>query len=312
MIDVLFEFNPIRNDFIYKALDSLYKYTDMANNRVIVVDQTEKGLQLSRDQVHLTLRPHRNLGFSKSHNEAIIHGLRWGAKYVVSCNDDVAWINKRWWDGILETFVMDDKILVVNPECPKVPLWGYGRPHHEYADIIDYKEEFSDADYDFLLAGEFEHLKGKYPDLPASFPLHKVGVCDAIAMWMPVFKAECFEKVGLFDEKFYPGGSEDYDLDGRVYAAGYRAVGTTRSWVWHHWGKSKDDREGAEVTSMPVDQRYTWADINWLWPEEWNLSWDEKEGKMEPKPFDPWATCFLKDGTKVGMKRRPEIHITDI
>ena len=242
MIEKVYTFNPVRNDFIQKALDSLYKYNDMTNSRVIVVDQTDKGLQLSRDQVHLILRPHRNLGFAKSHNEAAIHAIRWGAKYTICCNDDVLWFDKRWWDGILETFAMDDKILAVNPECPRVPLWGYGRPHGEFVDIIDYKKEFTDKDYDFLISGNFEHLKEKYPNIPPSFPLQKSGVCDAVAMWMICFKAECFDKIGLFDEKFYPGGAEDYDMDGRIYSEGYRTVGTTKSWVWHWWGKSKDDR----------------------------------------------------------------------
>lgn len=313
MIDKVFTFNPVRSDFIHKALDSLYKYNDMTNSRVIVVDQTQDGLKLSRDQVHLVLKPSRNLGFSKAHNEAIIHGIRWGTKYIVCCNDDVEWISRKWWDGILETFTSDDKILIVNPECPRVPLWGYGRPHEEYIDILDYKQEFTDAEYNYLLEGNFESLKEKYGSfLPASFPLQKSGVCDAIAMWMPVFKSECFEKIGLFDERFYPGGSEDYDMDGRVYSEGYRAVGTTKSWVWHWWGKSKD--KGGEFVGkgLPVDPKYVWADINYLWPSEWNLSWDEKEGKMKPKPFDPWASCFLMDGTKVGMKRRKEIAIVDI
>lgn len=313
MIERVFTFNPVRSDFIQKALDSLYKYNDMTNSRVIVVDQTEDGLKLSREQVHLVLRPHRNLGFAKSHNEATIHALHWGAKYIVNCNDDVEWINRKWWDGILETFDSDDNILAVNPECPRIPLWGYGRPHDQFIDIIDYKKEFTNEDYEFLLKGDFIHLEEKYGEfLPDTFPRHKEGVTDAVAMWMIIFKAESIEKIGLFDEKFYPGGAEDYDMDGRIYSEGYRTVGTTRSWVWHWWGKSKDKGSEFVGKGLPIEEKYNWADLNHLWPSEWNLSWDEKEGKMVPKPFDPWATCFKKDGTKVGMKRRSEIHVIDI
>jgi hypothetical protein len=116
----------------------------------------------------------------------------------------------------------------------------------------------------------------------------------------------------LFDEKFYPGGAEDYDMDGRIYADGYRTVGTTSSWVWHWWGKSKDQGSEFIGKGLPVDEKYVWADINWLWPSEWNLSWDEKTQSMQPKPFDPWATCFLKNGTKIGMKRRNPIHVINI
>ncbi|OGO14211.1 MAG: hypothetical protein A2Y53_03655 [Chloroflexi bacterium RBG_16_47_49] len=312
MIQTVFTFNPVRNDFIQKALDSLYKYTDMKDNRVVVVDQTENGLNLSKEQVHLVLRPHRNLGFAKSHNEAIIHGLRWEAKYIACCNDDLEWMDSRWWDGILETFVTDDKIMAVNPECPRVPMWGYGRSHGEFVDIISYKPEFTEADYSYLLKGEFEEVKNRYADLPPSFPLVKVGVCDAIAMWLTVFRAECFERVGLFDERYYPGGGEDYDMDARIYSNGYRAVGTTRSWVWHHWGQSKDETAAAKDKGMVVDLERSWMDSTYLWPPEWNLSWNNETQKMEPKPIDPWATCFLQDGTKVPMKRRPEIAVVDI
>ena len=38
MINATFCFNPVRSDFIQPALDSLYKYTDMTNNKVVVVD----------------------------------------------------------------------------------------------------------------------------------------------------------------------------------------------------------------------------------------------------------------------------------
>lgn len=312
MIDRVFTFNPVRSDFIQKALDSLYKYNDMTNSKVVVVDQTEEELKLSREQVHLVLRPHRNLGFSKAHNEAIIHGIRWGAKYVICCNDDVEWMNKKWWDGILETFDSDPHILAVNPECPRIPMWGYGRPHGEYTDIIPYKETFTDEDYEYLLKGDFDEIKQRYKDLPASFPFNKTGVCDAIAMWMPVFKVECFEKAGLFDERFYPGGGEDYSFCGRIYREGYRAVGTTRSWVWHWWGKSKDKGEEFIGKGLPVIQELVWADIDALWPPEKNLTWNEKERKYVPMHMDPWGHVTLQDGSKKPMYRVPEIGIIDI
>ena len=53
MIETTFIFNPVRPDFIYDAIDTLYKYTDMENKRVIVVDQTKNGLKLDRNKVHL-------------------------------------------------------------------------------------------------------------------------------------------------------------------------------------------------------------------------------------------------------------------
>jgi len=303
MIENTFITVPLRTDFVEKMIKTLYKYTDMKNNRVIVVDQTLKGLP-KIDGVHLTIRPHRNLGFAKANNEGIIHGLHWKSKYITCMNDDIEFINKRWWKGIMETFEMpsDKEILAVNPESVRIPLWGYGDKEGKYIEVIDYKENFTDADYDFLLAGDFTHLKKKYPDLPETFPGNYVGVCDAFAAWGGIFKRECIEKIGLFEERFYPAGAEDYCYCTRAYSKGYRVVSTRSSWVWHHWGKSKDERKKVAEQGLPIDSKRNWADLTYLFPPEWN----------EGNSLDVWGFYTSKDGTKKPYKRRPLIGVVDI
>lgn len=303
MINNVFITVALRTDFIHKWLETLYKYTDMKNNRVILVDQTLKGLPDLKG-VHLKLRPHRNLGFAKAMNEGIIHGLHWKSNYVTCVNDDVEFINKRWWQGIMETFKMPStkEILAVNPESVRIPLWGYGDKEGRYIEVLDYKENFTDADYDFLLAGDFTHLKKKYPDLPESFPGNYVGVCDAFAAWGPVFKRKCLEEIGLFEERFYPGGAEDYDYSTRVYSKGYRAVSTRKSWVWHHWGKSKDERKKAAEQGLPIDPKLGWQDLSYLWPKEYN----------EGNDICVWGYYDGKNGIKKPLKRRPLVAVIDI
>jgi hypothetical protein len=131
-------------------------------------------------------------------------------------------------------------------------------------------------------------------------------------MWMICFKAESFEKIGLFDEKFYPSAGEDYDLDGRIYKEGYRVVGTTRSWTFHFWGKSKDRTEEYVGMGLPTDDTLVWNNLDELWPPDKNLGWNEKEGKYVPTHMDPWGHVTLPDGSKKPMFRIPEIHVTDI
>ena len=75
-------------------------------------------------------------------------------------------------------------------------------------------------------------------------------VVDAFACWCTVFKAEVLEKIGLFDERFFPGGGEDYCWQHRCYKLGYRALSSSRSWVWHWWGQSKDHPRGFD-TALP-------------------------------------------------------------
>jgi GT2 family glycosyltransferase len=136
-----------------------------------------------------------------------------------------------WWEGIERTFERFENALVASPMSPKEPGWGYGEDG--YRIHCPYEEAFSMETVRKLIES-----KGG-------------AVIDAIPMWCAVFKRELFlEEVGLFDEMFFPGGGEDYDMDARVYQAGYRALASSYSWVWHHWGQSKDEKSGFDV-SLP-------------------------------------------------------------
>jgi len=302
MITNTFIIPVLRSDYINKCVETLYKFTS-GNFKVIVIDQTISGLPDIKG-VHLRIRPHRNLGFAKACNEGIIHALHWKSEYITCWNDDVECIHKDWWQGIIDTFNMSstNEILAVNPESIRIPLWGYGRPPDQYVEVVDYKDNFTDEDYAFLCKGDFSHLKTKYPDLPETFPSSYVGVCDGIAAWGPVFKRKHFELIGLWDERFYPGGAEDYDMMTRIYSRKYRAVSTRKSWVWHWWGKSKDEPNKAQETGMPIDPKKHWADTTYLWPPEWNENYN----------FDIWGKYKGKDGKEKCFVRRPEIGIIEI
>lgn len=297
MIKNTFIYNPIRSDFIEKAIETLYRYTDMSESRVIVVDQTLNGLQLDMTKVHLVLRPHRNLGFSKAMNEGIIHALRWESEYITCANDDIEYMDSRWWDGILETFTNFPTALAVNPECPKIPLWGYGRPHGEYFDIIPHKDPFIPEDYDYLLKGDLRDQDLSH--LPSTFPTQKSGVTDAIATWHTTFKREFFEKIGMWEERYYPGGGEDYDLNARAYRENYRMLGTTRSWVWHWWGQSKDL---TTADALPAINELRWMKPHELWPAE----------KNGGQSMDPWGRWTDKKGVKHPMLRDSTIGVIEI
>lgn len=289
----------LRSDYIERCIETLYRYTPN-NFKVIVIDQTKSGLPDIKG-VHLKIRPYRNLGFSKALNEGIIHALHWKSDFITCWNDDVECINKAWWNGIMDTFNMEsgNEILVVNPESAKIPLWGYGAKG--YVEVIDYKKEFTDEDYKLLVGGDFTHLKTKYPNLPKTFPLNYQGVCDGFAAFGAVFKRKHFELIGLWDERYYPGGGEDYDMMTRVYRKKYRAVSTRSSWVWHHWGKSKDSEKEAQETSMPIEDSRRWADVTYLWPPSWNGG----------KTMDVWG-FWDNNGVRTPYKRREEIGIVDI
>lgn len=303
----------IRDDYIWKSIRTLRNNTAV-NLRVIVVDQTISGVLKGSIVspmdlgIDMMIRM-KNQGFSKAANEGIIHALQWKSEYICVANDDTEFIDPLWFQGIKEQFAADPRIVAVNPESPRVPLWGYGRDHNEYADIVEYKEEFTKADMDYLKAGNYQGMLARYPDLPKTFPLEKRGVVDAFAMWCPVFKADTFDKVGLFDERFIWGGGEDYDWMARAYSCAWpydrtecnenfhwRAVSTMKSWVWHWWGKSKDVK--GELDPRLFEGKKPWNNLSEIW---------------EPAPtgqsVDPWGHWTDNKGVKRPFRRDPEVRI---
>jgi GT2 family glycosyltransferase len=81
-------------------------------------------------------------------------------------------------------------------------------------------------------------------------------VIDGFPAWLVVFRRKEWMELGMFDERFNAGG-EDYDALARSYQAGYRMLASSYSWVFHHWGQSKDEPDG----------------LNWALPrarEPWN------------------------------------------
>lgn len=297
-------FPIIRNDFINKALETLRKYT--TDITIIVVDQSIEGFKGEADMV---IRM-KNQGFSKAANEGIIHALQWNADYICVCNDDVEFMSPDWFDGIEEEFATDPRIIAVNPECPRVPLWGYGRDHGEYAEIIPYKEEFTPEDIAYLKAGNYEDMAERVTDLPTTFPLKKRGVIDGFAMWCPVFKRGFFDKVGFFEERFIWGGGEDYSMMARAYSCAWpydreecnpafhwRMVSSMKSWVWHHWGQSKDAKQ--ELDPKLFEGLTPWNDINSLW-----------EIAPNGQKIDPWGHWTDDKGVKRPFRRKEmKVHI---
>src|SRR3990167_8330030 len=254
--------SPIRDDYIERCLESLYKYTDNDLFYVILLDQTVNWVyEKVKDKVHFYIRPNRNLGFAKAANEGIIHAYRWGVPYIGVLNDDTEFMHKDWWQGI--------------------------------------KDGFTVQDWEYLKAGNYEDLKQRVSDIPDAFPLTKRGVIDAIAMWFPIFKREFFEKVGYFDERFYPGGGEDYDLNARAYRLGYRLISSMRSWVWHWWGKSKDHYEEMPAELNMLDPELRWNDNSFLWPSELNNG----------QNMDPWGHYTDENGERKPLNRIEEVAI---
>jgi len=256
-----FVFPVVRRDFIFAALDTLREHTPR-NYRTVVVDQTQPDAEFEaglRKRCDLWLKTKKNYGFAQAANL----GIRVApTEYVTVCNDDVEFVWSGWWLGIVETFRRFETAACVNPMSPREPGWGYGEPG--FREYLTYEES---------------HDERKIVDLVES---RNGQVVDAITCWCTTFRAEMLEEIGLFDERFWPGGGEDYDLDARIYKAGYRALGTSLSWIWHWWGQSKDEGEGLNAALPPA--REYWNRLGELWPEEFD-QWGKspEDGHLLPR-----------------------------
>lgn len=260
------------------SLKTYRKYAPGA--KIIVVDQTPNGAISRMDIEKYTdvyVWVYRTLGFSKAMNMGIELS---DTEYVCCANDDVELVNLRWWDGILETFSTDPKIAGVNPACIKgyrtesdhLPCncnVGVDEVSGNCMKCRSYKSEYTEADYDYLLTNRTIKNSPINPITP------KTRV-DGIMTWFTVFKREALDLIKnngcYFDEHFYPGGGEDYDLMCRLYDnrnnpnVSHRVVGVYNSWAYHHWF-------GTRIKNPPkiIDE----------------LKWNDVDGKYNRKEGDP-------------------------
>lgn len=212
-----------------RGLKSLIRNTpEGVINRIFVIDQSDQHRLWDKlANPWVTMIHTRNLGFAKAMNT----GLRLSdAPYVMCLNDDVQFLNARWWSGIEETFAAVDNALCVNPSSVCDPD---GRGGKVIMDGFEFKEDFDDEEYARVRAAKGD------------------GWIDGICMWGPVFDRAKLDQVkgnipgkAWFDERFFPGGAEDYDLNRRAYLSGFRCLGTNLSVVWHHWYSSKHPTTG--------------------------------------------------------------------
>jgi len=202
-------------------------------------------------------------------------------EYLTTCNDDVVFIWDGWWQGIMDSFKKYDTAVCVNPMSPREPGWGYGEPG--FREHLTFRESINPENILKLIDG-YRCIDNSMED----YTNRRGQMIDGLTCWCSVFKASLFDEIGMFDERFWPGAGEDYCLMSRIYRAGYRALATSLSWVYHWWGQSKDEPNGLSQAQPPARPQWNRLDILW------------------PGGFDVWA----KDSeTGEWLERIPEVAI---
>lgn len=288
----------IRDDLIEKCLDSIYRNNEEDSFYVYIIDQTVAGLDPKLRERYpnlLHIRTPRtathhagNLGFAKATNLGI---QLVETPYFTMCNDDVEFVNKDWFNKVLETFELvrgqtpQTPAMMVNPSAIRLPDWSIGRASGDHLDILPYQERYSEEDWDFLI-NQPHYVNEHLTLMPES-------VIDGVTMYCSVFDTQKFLEVGMLDEKYYPGGAEDYDYCCRASMYGYRCVGTTKSWVWHWWSKSISGDKHEEIIGTQ-DEELRFGDQQALWGprfDVWGVKCIKCEKRLRVIPGTTKAIC---------------------
>lgn len=297
----------LRPDLIERMLETLYEYTEPMFYTYII-DQTLRGLDATylrntyknlmvirtpKSDAHHT----GNLGFAQATNLGISLVQ---TPYFMMCNDDIEFIHPKWFQGVLDTFEMIEKAtpkrpaVIVNPSSTRLPDWSIGKAAGEHHDIIKYKKQYTDADWNFLINEDHyvnEHLTIK----PKS-------VMDGVTMYASVCDTKRFLEVGMLSERYFPGQGEDYSYSCRASMLGYRSVGTTLSYVFHHWSstfKAMQDEEDVKSLMIP------------------ELAWNGTSEEFG-EGFDIWGVkcpecsanmrCLPNDKTVASCEKHPNVR----
>lgn len=277
----------IRDDLIERCLQTIYKYTEKNSFYVYVIDQTKKGIDPTiRERYPNTMiirvpitdyHTTGNLGFAKATNLGI---SLVETPYFTMCNDDVEFVNKGWWQAVLDTFEQVNQAtperpcIMVNPSSIKLPDWSVGRASGDDFYILPYKETYSQE--------EWVHLANDDHYVNEHLTLHPNSVIDGVTLYCSVIDTRKFLDVGMLDESYYPGGAEDYDYCCRASLKGYRCVGTTKSWVFHHWSSTfRSVNEKEEVRSLVQDD-LRMGDHNKVWGDRFDI-WGIKCTKCDER-----------------------------
>lgn len=306
----------IRNDLIQRCVKTIYEHTAPGTFYVYIIDQSIEGIDAEflrywyknlmvirspRTDVHYT----GNLGFSLATNLGV---KLVETPYFTMLNDDVEMINAQYWNGVMDTFKMIEKAtpsspaIMVNLASIRLADWSVGRPAGEDFDILPYKKEYTDEDWDFLVNQPHfinEHLTIR----PGS-------VFDGVTLYASVIDTQKYQEIGGTDDRYYVGAGEDYDASCKARMYGYRSVNTTLSWCFHHWSSSfKDVRDKEEIKATIVPE-LVWNHNHEKWGERFNI-WGiqcrecKKNGKDNPlqvhKDDTSVASCPLHPSETYSM-----------
>lgn len=214
------------NDTI-ECINSLINQVDVELD-ILVIDNGSKKESVSKIERKFpkinVIKSESNLGYCGGMNLGIRLAIKKDAKFLLLLNNDTV-ADKNFVKTLLKNFEKD--VGVVGPiiyyyDDPD-KIWSFGG---KISPII------------LELTRSHEHQK----EIPTK-PFDR----DFITGCAMLVKREVFEKVGVFDERFFPAYYEDLDFCFRVRKAGYKIILDPTSFLWHKVSKSSNGSESENL-----------------------------------------------------------------
>ena len=197
---------------------------------IIVVDNSSTDNSVSTIRRHFAnvyLLPCRtNLGFSGANNEGIRLALRRSAEYIFIVNNDTLFASNTIVD-LVQSMECRSTCGIAGPKIYFAPGYEFHKQRYkqkEYGKVIWYAGGIIDwANVAGFHRGVDEVDYGQY---------NKEEETDFVSGCAMMVKRSVFEKVGIFDERFYLY-YEDLDFNIRTKKAGFSLIYVPSSILWH-------------------------------------------------------------------------------
>ena len=198
--------------FLENCIESIFKETKLAYEIIIVDNNSpdKSGEKLSKkiETCNFILNK-KNVGVSEGLNIGIKNA---NGKYVVLLNNDLI-VAPKWLDYLLEAYKKN----------------GEGLYQPKFLKMNDKKIIDSAGNLINIFGFGFSREKGK-KDVLQYNKIEEIGFAAGTCLFC---SKEVFDKVGLFDEKFF-AYNEDLDLGWRARLLNYKSYYVPKSIVYHH------------------------------------------------------------------------------
>lgn len=200
--------------YLKLCIASIKKYTKNINYEIVVIDNnsTDGTVEwLHKQKELIKIYNDRNLGFSGGNNQGIKAAK---GDNIMFLNNDVI-VTTKWLENLITCLYSSRKIGAVGP------LTNY------CSNAQSIQLPYNSINEMELTARKFNvSNKGKWEERN-----RLIGFCLLV-------KKEVVSKVGLFDERFFPGNFEDDDYSIRMRKLGYKLMLCKDTFIYHYGSKS--------------------------------------------------------------------------